>query len=124
MAAASRSTQLTGRTVWPYSSSICRASRRAGSPAGSTQLSRMTKGLWIWHSSAMTRSSASLYFSRGMSLMEPSVVMTRPMVEWSRMTLRVPVSAATSKGTSSSNQGLLTMRGFSFSSWPMAPSTM
>ncbi len=40
------------------------------------------------------------------------------------MTLRVPVSAATSKGTSSSNQGLLTMRGFSFSSWPMAPSTM
>ncbi len=29
----------------------------------------------------MTRASASLYFSRGMSLMEPSVVMTRPMVE-------------------------------------------
>ena len=54
----------------------------------------------------------------------PSVVMTMPMVECSRITRRVPVSAARSKGTSSSNHGLLTMRGFSFSSWPMAPSTI
>ena len=56
--------------------------------------------------------------------MEPSVVTTMPMVEWSVMTLRVPVSAARSKGISSSNQGLLTIRGLSSSSWPMAPSTM
>ena len=46
------------------------------------------------------------------------------MVECSQITLRVPVSAARSKGTSWSNHGLLTMRGLSFSSWPIAPSTM
>ena len=59
-----------------------------------------------------------------MPLTEPSVVTTTPMVECSRITLRVPVSAALSKGTASSNQGLLTIRGWSPSSWPMAPSTM
>ena len=59
-----------------------------------------------------------------MSLIEPSVVTTTPMVEWSRITLRVPVSAARSKGTASSNQGLFTIRGLSSSSWPMAPSTI
>ena len=59
-----------------------------------------------------------------MSLTEPSVVTTMPMVECSQITLRVPVSAARSKGTSWSNHGLLTIRGLSFSSWPIAPSTM
>ena len=63
----------------------------------------------------MTRSSASAYSSRGMSLIEPSVVTTSPMVECSWMTFWVPISAAMLKGISCSNQGVITMRGCSFS---------
>lgn len=63
----------------------------------------------------MTRSSASSYSSRGMSLMVPSVVMTRPMVECSVMTFLVPISAAMLKGMGSSYQGVRTMRGWSSS---------
>ena len=48
-----------------------------------------------------------------MSLMLPSVVTTSPMVECSVMTLRVPISAAMLKGTGSSNQGVITIRGVS-----------
>ena len=55
--------------------------------------------------------------------MLPSVVMTMPMVECSRMTFRVPISAASVMGISWSNQGVVTIRGASPSSWPMAPGT-
>ena len=72
----------------------------------------------------MMRRSAGRYFSRGSSATLPSVVTTRPMVACSRMTRRVPVSAAWSKGTAWSNQGLLTNRGALFSSCPRAPSTI
>ena len=50
-----------------------------------------------------------------MSLMVPSVVMTRPMVECSVMTFVVPISAAMLKGMDSSYQGVRTMRGWSSS---------
>ena len=47
--------------------------------------------------------------------MLPSVVTTRPMVECSLITFRVPISAAILKGISDGNQGVITMRGASFS---------
>ena len=72
----------------------------------------------------MTRDSASSYSDRGMSLMEPSVVITRPMVLCSVMTFLVPSSAAMLKGTSRSNQGVITIRGCSFSMYPRALGTM
>ena len=56
--------------------------------------------------------------------MVPSVVMTTPTVEWSVMTLRVPISAASVMGISWSNQGVMTMRGDRSSNWPTAPGTM
>ena len=40
------------------------------------------------------------------------------------MTFRVPISAASVMGISWSNQGVVTIRGASSSSWPMAPGTM
>ncbi len=53
--------------------------------------SRMTmNGLLISLSSEITRSSASSYSSRGMSVMLPSVVTTSPMVECSVMTFGCP----------------------------------
>ena len=56
--------------------------------------------------------------------MLPSVVMTMPMVECSAMTRRVPSSAARLMLTSSSNQGVATMRSAPSSNWPEAPSTI
>ena len=56
--------------------------------------------------------------------MVPSVVTTMPMVECSAITFRVPISAASAMGISWGNQGVVTMRSFSPSSWPTAPSTM
>ena len=54
--------------------------------------------------------------------MEPSVVMTIPMVACSAITFRVPISAASDMGISRSNQGVVTIRCSSPSSWPTAPS--
>ena len=59
-----------------------------------------------------------------MPQMLPSVVMTMPMVECSAMTRRVPSSAARLMLTSSSNQGVATMRSAPSSNWPEAPSTI
>ena len=78
-------------------------------------LSITTKGFPSSRSSRMTLSSHSAYSSRGISVTEPSVVMTRPMVEWSVMTFWVPISAAILKGISSSNHEVMTIRGCSFS---------
>lgn len=79
------------------------------------QLSSTTKGLLICRSSVITRTSASSYSLRGISLMLPSVVTTSPIVLCSLMTFWVPISAARLKGISFSNQGVTTMRGCSFS---------
>ena len=53
-----------------------------------------------------------------------SVVTTRPMVECSLMTFCVPNSAARSKGISSSDHGVRTIRRVSPSVVPSAPSTI
>ncbi len=74
-------------------------------------LSSTTKGLPSSLSSRITCCSASTKFSRGISPKLPSVVTTTPRVECSVMILRVPTTAASSKGMSSSNQGVVTMRG-------------
>ena len=47
-----------------------------------------------------------------------------PIVEWSFITLFVPISAAWVNGISSCCHGVLTMRSLSFSKSPSAPSTM
>ena len=46
------------------------------------------------------------------------------MVECSETTFRVPISAASDMGISWSNQGVVTIRSSSPSSWPTAPVTM
>ena len=115
MSSRPRSRQDSASTGTPYSSSISCCTFWACSFWGSMQLSSTTKGLWISCSSRITRSSASRYSSRGISLMLPSVVTTRPMVECSLITFRVPISAAILKGISDGNQGVITMRGASFS---------
>ena len=56
--------------------------------------------------------------------MEPSVVTTSPTEQWSSMTFFVPNSAAWVMGISSSNQGVVTIRGTPSSVAPTAPSTM
>ena len=56
--------------------------------------------------------------------MLPSVVMTMPMVECSRITRVVPSSAASAIVTGWSAHGVVTMRGLSPSSCPAAPGTM
>ena len=70
----------------------------------------MTYGLPIAASSAATRRSASTYSARGASVTLPSLVTKIPIVEWSRITLRVPVSAASSKDIFSSLHGVSTIR--------------
>ena len=87
----------------------------AASPDGSRELTTMTKGFPAARSSRMTRSSASAYSSRGISVMDPSVVTMTPIVAWSAMTFCVPISAASVIGISWSNHGVLTMRGSSSS---------
>ncbi|CDD52847.1 unknown [Ruminococcus sp. CAG:379] len=118
------SRQLTVITAAPYACRICSHSARASSLSGSVQFSSTTKGFPSSCSSRITRCSHSAYSLRGISEMEPSVVTTSPMVECSEITFRVPTSAAMLKGTSSSNQGVATMRGFSFSMYPRLLGTM
>src|SRR5699024_2620853 len=55
--------------------------------------------------------------------MEPSVITTMPIVEWSVITFLVPISAASSKGISLSYQGVVTILGISSSICPSAPLT-
>ena len=108
----------------PYFSSISAASDAARAPPGSAEFSTTTKGLPISCSSRMTRSSASSSSARGISVTLPSVVTTTPTVEWSVMTLRVPISAASVMGISWSNHGVMTMRGARSSNCPTAPGTI
>ncbi len=109
--AVSSSRQFTGTTGTLYFSASDFARETASLLSGSMQLRATTKGLFISLSSLITRSSASAYSSRGIWLIEPSVVTTRPIVECSLITFCVPISAAILKGISSSNQGVRTIRG-------------
>ena len=52
--------------------------------------------------------------------MLPSVVTSIPIVECSVITFLVPISAATSNGISSSDHGVFTILGTSFSIYPSA----
>ena len=124
MSSSVSSRQLTTATGRPYFSSICFCRALVSGERGEAVFKRIKKGLPSSVSSRITRSSASSYSSRGMSVKLPSVVSTRPRVEWSVMTFRVPTSAAMLKGTSSSNQGVRTIRGASFSKYPKELGTM
>ena len=124
MSASVMSTQLIGSTGTPYRSARSAARRRASSVFGYTQFRSTIYGRFVALSSLITRSSASSYSSRGMSLMLPSVVMTRPIVECSVMTFCVPISAAMLNGIGSSYHGVRTMRGWSSSMYPSALGTM
>lgn len=107
------SRQFTGCTGTPYFSVSAAASAADSSESGYIQFRRITNGLFIPLSSSITRSSASSYSLLGISLILPSVVITRPMVECSLITFRVPISAAILKGIGSSNHGVITIRGWS-----------
>ena len=107
------SRQFTGSTGTPYFSVSLAAASAASAESGYIQLSKTINGLFIAFSSSITRSSASSYSSLGISLILPSVVITRPIVECSFITLRVPISAAILKGIGSSNHGVITILGWS-----------
>ena len=83
------------------------------SASGFVLFSRTTNGFLSPFSSDITLPSASSYSLRGISLIEPSVVTTSPIVECSLMTFCVPISAAILNGISCSNHGVLTIRGLS-----------
>ena len=68
-------------------------------------------GLLSSFSSVITLSSTSWYSSLGISLIVPSVVITKPIVECSEITFLVPISAAILKGMGSLYQGVMTIRG-------------
>ena len=72
----------------------------------------------------MVRSSGSTYDSLGISVKEPSVVTTIPIVECSEITLPVPISAARLNGIVLSDHGVFTRRSLSFSYTPRAPFTI
>ena len=118
MSSSPRSRQFTGMTFVSYRSVSSAASFCTSGRVGSTVFMITTNGFPSSLSSRITRSSHSSYSARGMSEIEPSVVMTRPIVEWSVMTFCVPISAAILKGISSSNHEVMTIRGCSFSIYP------
>ena len=119
-----RSRQFTGITGVPYFSDIEAHSSAVLLLLGSTQLSSTTKGLFMDLSSLITLCSDSSYSLLGISEMLPSVVITRPMVLCSVMTFLVPTSAAMLNGTSSENHGVITIRGASFSMYPIELGTI
>ncbi len=100
------SRQLTGITGTPYLFESNVQSSIELFDLGSTQFISTTNGLSRALSSSITRSSASSYSSRGMELIEPSVVITRPIVECSVITFFVPISAAILSSTASSGMNL------------------
>ncbi len=106
-----RSKQLTGITGTLYFSLIDAQRESASADCGSTQFITTTNGLLISFNSLITLSSASSYSSRGIALIEPSVVTTSPIVECSLITFCVPISAAILNGISSGNHGVLTILG-------------
>ena len=71
----------------------------------------------------MVAASASTKFSLGSSPKLPSVVITRPIVACSSITLRVPVSAASWNGIAFSNHGVFTIRSLPSSMCPLASFT-
>ena len=87
-------------------------------------LSTTIKGFLIAFNSSITLSSASKYSSLSIPVILPSVVTTRPMVEWSVITFLVPISAASSKGISYSYHGVFTILASSPSIYPIAPLTI
>ena len=117
------SRQFTGITETPYFSSIFSARFIVSSLYGSALLRRTTKGFLISLSSPITLSSASSYSALGISVILPSVVTTIPTVEWSFITFLVPSSAASLNSIGLSDQGVITILGFSSSICPMALST-
>ena len=118
------SKQFTGCTGMPYFSVNLCANSCASGDSGYIQFSSIINGLFMAFNSSITRSSASSYSLRGISLMLPSVVITKPIVECSFITLRVPISAAILNGMGSSNHGVITIRGWSPSIYPSALGTM
>ena len=115
--------QFTHKTGTEYFSAKCALNSSASSEVGSLQLSTIAKGLPVFFISSITRSSAFTYSSLVMSVILPSVVITKPIVECSVITFFVPISAAWPKGIFSSNHGVATILGVSFSKCPKAPST-
>ena len=81
-------------------------------------------GLLIFCSSPIAFSSAAAYCSRPISVNEPSVVTTIPIVECSFITFHVPSCAAFVNGISVSDHGVFTCLSLSFSMCPVAPSTI
>ncbi len=65
---------------------------------GFVEFNMIIKGFFIDLSSFTTRFSASIYSSRWISVILPSVVTSNPIVECSFITFLVPNSAASSKG--------------------------
>ena len=112
------SKQLTGTTGTAYLSVSEAQSPTAVADFGLSVFIKTINGLSSAFSSSITLSSASSYSSRGMEVIVPSVVITRPIVECSVITFFVPISAAILKGISSSYHGVITILGCSSSIYP------
>ena len=111
---------LVGMTGTPYSSFKFSDSVWASLDIGFVVFSITINGFPISFSSSTIVFSASKYSFLGISPIEPSVVTTIPIVEWSFITFSVPISAASTKGIASSYHGVLTYLGPFSSSYPLA----
>ena len=109
------SRQFTGTTGTPYFSVSEVQSAIDDGDFGLSVFINTIKGLSSAFNSSITLSSASSYSSRGIDVIVPSVVTTKPIVECSVMTFLVPISAAILNGISSSYQGVFTILGCSSS---------
>ena len=92
--------QFAARTGTPYWFSILSASAFVSAAYGLVELSTIKNGFPISFSSEIVCSSASRKSSLVSSPKLPSQATTIPMVEWSRITFLVPISAAWVKGIS------------------------
>ena len=90
-----------GNTGTLYSSFILAASLSVSGSIGWVEFNNTIYGLPMEVNSSITVFSASKYSLLGISPIEPSVVTTIPMVEWSLITFSVPISAASTNGIGS-----------------------
>ena len=96
----------------------------ASSPKGFSEFTSTRNGFPILCNSCIAFFSACRKLSLDRSPKLPSPVMTMPTVACSRITLSVPMEAASVKGISFLSQGVFTIRTSPFSpEYPSAPST-
>ena len=112
-----------GKTGTLYSSFNLSANNSVSGNIGWVLFKSTIYGFPIDSNSSIIVFSTSLYSFLGISPIDPSVVTTIPIVEWSFITFSVPISAASMNGIGSWYHGVITSLGPFSSSYPLADGT-